>query len=93
MFSRHFLNTTRYELAHLLNMPHESDDFQKLLKEMPCDEDWDENDFMESMYKKSGFKRYSRCFPGGLSLFREGSLLAYYLRCHSIFNDVSHGLS
>ena len=48
----------RYELAKLINMPHESTVFQNILKDSPYDYDWDMSDTLEKAYAEQKLPRY-----------------------------------
>ncbi len=52
----------RYDLAALLNMnlqiPLQAQIFAKILKDIPCDDDWDETMPLEKSYKSLNMKRY-----------------------------------
>lgn len=54
------LHGGRYDLADLLKMPVDSEDFLKLLEVMPSDMDWDTSDPMEATLKETGQKRRPR---------------------------------
>ena len=47
----------RYELAKLINMPHESTVFQNILKDYPYDYDWDMSDTLEKAYAQQQLPR------------------------------------
>ena len=52
----------RFDLAALLNMnlqiPVQAEIFADILKDIPCDDDWDESKPLEKSYKRLNMKRY-----------------------------------
>lgn len=48
----------RYKVAELCNLPVESPEMQKILAELPQDDEWDESVGLERGYKKAGLTRY-----------------------------------
>jgi len=46
---------TSHELAALHNMPHDGELFQALLKELPYDMDWDEEDHLTLLFCHTRF--------------------------------------
>ena len=51
----------RYDLAHELHIPHDSEPFKAILAKIPCDDEWDPEINIEAGYLAAGLKRYSLC--------------------------------
>ncbi len=57
--SRPLLFSPRFDVAHLLHIPPESELLDKVLSELPSDDSWDESNLLEKGYKAANLKRYS----------------------------------
>ena len=49
----------RYDVAHLLHMPHDSPALPFVLQSLDTDEEWNESNSIERGYKAAGLKRYT----------------------------------
>ena len=51
-------DTPRYQVAEICKLPVDSPEMAAILKELPADDDWDEEVGIERGYKKAGLKRF-----------------------------------
>ena len=61
----------RFDIAKELNMPHDHPVLKGILQELQCDEEWDQENPLELIYKKQGLKRYKL---EGLNRFKTKSV-------------------